>query len=594
MSPIAVADLLASRPEQLSAAARRLEDHRRSLLGAAGVVLRARTVALGGQVVGPALSRWSGPAATGAAARLSDLAAEITSLAGAVSVAGQALSHAGLRLRAGRAAFDRASDLATRRGARLTDAGVLIAAGRPTSGDPVLDAHEAREDAVMREEVAAYVLTAQRVATESDAELARLLVATSPGAHPGARLAAAETGVLPTLAPPVSVGGSVDGSVGGADVFAAAAWWSSLTSQERGTVVRTRPEWVGPRDGLPVADRDAANRVLLDRAEEAATARVAALEAGGPVLPGERGVAGAPVLGVGLGEQAGALELNRTRLDALRAVRRVLERTEGGRRRLVLVDVSGRHPLAAVSIGEVDTAPHVTTFVGGFTTRVVADLEQHDAALARLRTESLGLARGDVAVVTWLGYDAPQIEEVPSPTRSVLSAGVAQRGGERLAAFVTGLDASRPVPADQSVLAHSYGSVVLSFALRRPTGIDRVALFGSPGTGGAVRSIVDTGLKAGGFSVLGSVDDPVVAGGSLVLAPRAASVLGATRLSTYAAGGAGSAGERRTSRGHSDYLKPGTDSARNLAAVAADRLDATLPESAGERLRKASRRGSSR
>ena len=188
-------------------------------------------------------------------------------------------------------------------------------------------------------------------------------------------------------------------------------------------------------------------------------------------------------------------------------------------------------------------------------------------------------------MVTWLGYAAPQIDEVLSPSRTVISPAVAARGGEELAAFVTGLDAARDVPPDQSVLGHSYGSVVLSFALRRPTGIDRVALFGSPGTGGAVRSIVDTGLAPGGLNVLGTIDDPVVRSGSLVLGPAAAAVAGARSLSTYAPGDAASAA-RRTSRGHSDYLKVGSDSALNLAAVVADRHDATVPESDSERRRK--------
>jgi hypothetical protein len=290
-----------------------------------------------------------------------------------------------------------------------------------------------------------------------------------------------------------------------------------------------------------------------------------------------------------MSERAGALELNRRRRDALRAVRRVLARQDGARRRLLFIDVSGRHPRSAVAIGEIDTAEHVTTFVGGFTTTVTGDLERYDGDLARLRSGSLGLARGDVAVVTWLGYVAPQADEVLSPSRTVISPGVAAGGGEALAAFVTGLDASRAVPPDQSVLAHSYGSVVLSFALRRPTGIDRVALFGSPGTGGAVRSIVDTGLKPGSFNVLGSVDDPVVAAGSLVLGPRAVAVVGSTSLSTYAPGGPGTDGARRTSRGHSDYLKQGSDSAANLAAIVADRSDALVPESAAERAVKAAR-----
>ena len=232
--------------------------------------------------------------------------------------------------------------------------------------------------------------------------------------------------------------------------------------------------------------------------------------------------------------------------------------------------MTGRHPRAAVAIGEVDTAEHVATFVGGFTTTVSGDLDRHDRDLARFRSSALGMARGDVAVVTWLGYAAPQADEVLSPSRSVISPGVAARGGDALVAFVTGLDASRAVPPDQSVLAHSYGSVVLSFALRRPTGIDRVALLGSPGTGGAVRSVVDTGLKPGGFNVLGSIDDPSSPAAARPR-PGRSRRRRRTALSTYAPGGAGSEGARRTSRGHSDYLKAGSDSAVNLAAVVSDR-----------------------
>ena len=215
------------------------------------------------------------------------------------------------------------------------------------------------------------------------------------------------------------------------DVFANAAWWRSLTSEERGRVIREHPEWVGPRDGLPPADRDHANRVLLDRAERAATGRLAALEAGGAARPDELGAGGAVVLGLGLSERAAALELVRRRLDALRAVRGVLSRQDGARRRLLLLDVTGRHPRAAVSIGEIDTAAHVATFVGGFTTTVAGDLDRHDRDLARLRSSALGMARGDVAVVTWLGYAAPQVDEVLSPSRTVISSGGWPRGAVR-------------------------------------------------------------------------------------------------------------------------------------------------------------------
>ena len=99
-----------------------------------------------------------------------------------------------------------------------------------------------------------------------------------------------------------------------------------------------------------------------------------------------------------------------------------------------------------------------------------------------------------------------------------------------------------------------------------------------------MRSIVDT-ARQGAFNVLGSIDDPVVVAGRVLLGPPARAVDGATSLSTYAPDGAGS-DARRTSHGHSEYLKSGSDSATNLVAVVADRPDATIPESTAERARK--------
>ena len=166
---------------------------------------------------------------------------------------------------------------------------------------------------------------------------------------------------------------------------------------------------------------------------------------------------------------------------------------------------------------------------------------------------------------------------------------MAARGGEELAAFVTGLDAARDVPPDQSVLGHSYGSVVLSFALRRPTGIDRVALFGSPGTGGAVRSIVDTGLAPGGFNVLGSVDDPVV--GERGPRPRARRSRG--RRAPDRCPPMPRATRHRPPAAPLEVTPTTSRSAAtaplNLAAVVADRHDATVPESESERRRKRGR-----
>ena len=305
MTGLQVADVRAARPDALSAVARRVEDHRLAAVEILEVVLRGRSVALGGPGAGRlGASRWSGPAATAAGDRFSILAAEITRLASDLGVCCQALNHAALRLRAAVDLLDRAESRAGERGVRVTETGGLLGPARVPSGDPVVDAHEARADALMREEVTAYLRQAERVATQTDLELARHLVASAAGTGSGA---SDTRGVLPSLPPPGPAGGGQAGPGPTGDVFANAAWWRSLTSEERGRVIREHPEWVGPRDGLPAADRDSANRALLDAAERAATDRLAALEGGGAALPDELGAGGAVVLGVGIAERAAAL-----------------------------------------------------------------------------------------------------------------------------------------------------------------------------------------------------------------------------------------------------------------------------------------------
>ena len=191
----------------------------------------------------------------------------------------------------------------------------------------MLDAHEAREDALMREEVTAYLRQAERVATETDVELARHLLASA-----SATVAAGERGVLTSLVPPgVRRAGPV------------VRWMFSRTppgggaSRARSAASHPQhPEWVGPRDGLPAGDRDLANRACSTGRSAPRLGRLASLEAGAAPLPDELGAGGMAVLGLGLSERAGALELVRRRLEALRAVRGVLARQDGARRRLLL------------------------------------------------------------------------------------------------------------------------------------------------------------------------------------------------------------------------------------------------------------------
>ncbi len=55
-------------------------------------------------------------------------------------------------------------------------------------------------------------------------------------------------------------------------------WWETLSPQQQELAIRQHPELVGWLDGVPVVDRDAANRIVLDRETRDLLDRKRALE----------------------------------------------------------------------------------------------------------------------------------------------------------------------------------------------------------------------------------------------------------------------------------------------------------------------------
>ncbi|MFG2003100.1 alpha/beta hydrolase [Spirillospora sp. NPDC048911] len=158
-----------------------------------------------------------------------------------------------------------------------------------------------------------------------------------------------------------------------------------------------------------------------------------------------------------------------------------------------------------------------------------------------------------VAVIAWLGYDSPS---TLSPV--ILTGGRAGSAARGLRRFLDELHGVNPA-ARYSLLAHSYGSVVAGKAAAKGgLAVDEIALFGSPGT--SLGSVADmrtharvwAGRSTGDwteyvpkveFAGLGFGEDPTN--------PR----FGALRFD---------AGDGT----HSEYLKPGSSSLRNLALIA--------------------------
>ena len=198
------------------------------------------------------------------------------------------------------------------------------------------------------------------------------------------------------------------------------------------------------------------------------------------------------------------------RLHTIQTVETVMARPD---RHLITFDMNGIHPTAAVAVGDLDTAHNVGVFTPGFTTTVASSLESYDTKLdvmrekARKRAYNSGFP-SSTAMVTWIGYEAPQLGEVIDPNRSVGTDNLAEAGGKALNSFYTGIGAARLDDPHVTALGHSYGSLTTSLALQGgDTGVDDVILFGSPGLG--TDDVADLKVTEEHTFVLEARGDPV-------------------------------------------------------------------------------------
>jgi len=211
-------------------------------------------------------------------------------------------------------------------------------------------------------------------------------------------------------------------------------WWAALSPAQHRWLLATDPGRLGPLDGIPAAARDAANRLTLDE------------------LP--------------------------ARLPGLDALRDRLAAGDGARAYLLRIDPAGDGQ-AVVALGDPDRAANVLTQVPGMT----ADLASYGEEL--VRAERIAARAAELApetatsAVMWLGYDAPDfVHEAASRSQATAGAAGLRRFQEGLRATHLG------PPAHQTVLGHSYGSLVVGTAAAQPgLATDEVVFVGSPGVG---------------------------------------------------------------------------------------------------------------
>ncbi|MEV4612557.1 alpha/beta hydrolase [Kitasatospora sp. NPDC049258] len=337
--------------------------------------------------------------------------------------------------------------------------------------------------------------------------------------------------------------GLVDPSLpDGTDPAACAAWWAALTPDQRRSHLALHPAELGRLDGLPSAVRDQANRLVLDQ-------RLDELQQGGPSTFG--------LTDAGYNE----------RVAALKAIKLKLDQGDGAPEphRLFLLGLDpegdGR---AVVATGDPDRARHTAVFVPG-TGTVLAGVPGQIDHIRRLQgaAEASAGPGEPVAVVSWLGYDAPEWGN-----GSVARTGRGDAAAEPLRRFTAGLGAARGggPPGHTTVIGHSYGCYAVGAAARGGSGLgaDEIIALAGPGMGVDRASALQ--LDPAHVWVGTARDDGIQAvAGTVFGAEPQSRPFGARRI------------EVDTS-GHSGYWEPGSESLRNQGRIIAGRPPSTVPE----------------
>lgn len=292
-----------------------------------------------------------------------------------------------------------------------------------------------------------------------------------------------------------------------------AQWWQGLSPAERTELINAHPREIGNSLGIYAVDRDAANRLMLDRYRTFAAGIQARLDAGERPSDAELKLL-LRVNRIHTGLQEAALAAERAGMPAPLLV--AFDPLE--------FDLDGR---AVVSFGDPDGADSVSWHVPGIRTTIDDLGHFHDPAYFYLpgalnhlqSTLREAEERGETlkaASMLWIGYDAPN----NSHEWRVLGNKFANDGGDILYADICASNAARDVWAGDGshfsgnyIFGHSYGSTATSFAGRDGRLADHiraVTLLGSPGAG-PLQHASDFGIGADNVFVASSSFDPITA-----------------------------------------------------------------------------------
>ncbi|PPH25538.1 hypothetical protein C5D47_00490 [Rathayibacter toxicus] len=237
-------------------------------------------------------------------------------------------------------------------------------------------------------------------------------------------------------------------------------WWHTLDpAPESGTqfsprqhdLITALPVLIGNLEGIPYGARSTANTNHLTETITALTLQRDALR----TMP--------PGSGTGNAVQS-TLDGIEHRLKALTDIRDALQMYPTHDQKFLISLTEDDPPLAAISIGDLDTATNVTYAVPG-----MGQTTEGMTGWTKASQNVQSLLPPGHAVVAWMGYKTPpQIMKNGKPDISVLRVNDAVQGADHLAAALGGLKAVRgDTIGTPNAIGYSYGSTVTALAANR-------------------------------------------------------------------------------------------------------------------------------
>jgi hypothetical protein len=359
-----------------------------------------------------------------------------------------------------------------------------------------------------------------------------------------------------------------------------AAWWKSLTEEQRSDYISLYPASVGKLDGIPSEARDEANRAVFNE-------KRAQLQMELDNYPPEPKVRYTTVPKAGSVPNAedkakwqkwhDRQEYLKGVLNGFKRIQTRFDDTGGtgfdnygpnkdnpGQKGLPPAYLLGFDPenngRAIIANGNPDTADHTAVMVPGMNT-TLGGINKSQIAADNLWQASSGQpGNPQVSTINWFGYDSP------SGMLKASSDDAAEQGAPHLNRFLDGLETTQggPGASHTTVIGHSYGSNVVGFASKTgDMGADDIVFAGSPGVGVGSADDLDApkghvwNEKAGNDNLVPELGRFVHGGGGDAAIPSDED-FGANRMKTHD-------GE------HGGYWWEGSEGLRNQAYVVTGR-----------------------